>query len=97
MSNSFKRELFAFGGSSLLIVLSFLVLFRVHEIEMTLIDKLETSVPQRCEKAIVKGARGEVYKGYLVTLIDKKGFTWQLKVKTDDHLAVFCEEKKERG
>lgn len=92
--NTLKRELFVFGGSSLLIVLAFLILFHVHEQEISFIERLEASLPQSCEKASVRGVRGEAYKGYLVTLIDKKGFVWQLKVKSDHRLAVYCEENK---
>lgn len=96
MGATFKRELIVFGVSSLLVVLSFIILFHVHKAETSFIERLETSLPQSCEMATVKGSRGETYKGYFVTLVDRQNTIWQLKVKNDHRLAVFCEQYKQR-
>lgn len=97
MGATFKRELIMFGVSLLLVVLSFIILFHVHKAETSFIYRLETSIPQSCEMAIVRGGRGETYNGYLVTLIDRQNAVWRLKVKNDHRLAVFCEQYKQKG
>lgn len=58
--------------------------------EKYLQKRLETSILQSCTQVKIRGARGEVYNGYDIKLIDSDYTLWNYQIKTNHRLAKFC-------
>ena len=65
-----------------------------NESEEAIYARLKASTTVKCTETIVRGARGETYKGYIVRLLDKDVTAWTYQIKSSHPLATFCERSQ---
>lgn len=94
MKTAFKRDIISVVCALILSTLTTFVLYDAHVHSKRSTERLQTSTPQACRGTVIRGPRGEVYRGYVVMLLDAYGVEWQMKVDLSHRLAVFCEIQK---